>query len=407
MKRLFKIATAVALFFGVSTAANAQSVESKYPYNFFTVQGGGQVTLTHYKVMDLFTPQVAASFGRYFNSKVGARLHVQGWEIGGGFKADRYPFLQNLQMDDQKYKYKAVTGDLDLLVNMTNMICPNRQSDFFDWVLVAGFGANYGWDFDEYYAIHALKDFGNNTVGPETRKAEPWTFNGRFGTQFNFNLSKAVALGLEVDANYKNDEFNLKRNYESDWQIAAFLGLTVKFGGPKEKKPTTREITETYYVDEPYTEIVKRTRPIESTKLTNMEKVVYYKINVSDVEQGQGVDAAVKEAADLIKTDPNAKITVTGYADIQTGNPEINMRLSKERAEGVTNKLVNEHGINAGNITTSWKGDTVQPFDENDQNRCVIIKGEGNFKVTNYEEYEEKVEKFRKVEKTRTVTVTE
>ena len=414
MKRFFKIATAVALFFGVSTAANAQSVEDKYPYNFFSVQGGGQVTLTHYKIMDLFTPQVAVGFGRYFNSKVGARLHVQGWEIGGGFQADRFPFLAA----DTKYKFKAITGDLDLLMNMTNIINPNRENDFFDWVLLAGFGVNYAWDFDEFNAITQLNNAdmdptgarqggGYFYTGPMTCGTKHATFNGRLGTQFNFNLSKAVALGLEVDANYKNDEFNLKRNFDPDWQIAAFLGLTVKFGGPKEKKPTTREVIETYYVDEPYTEIVKKQRPVEGTKLTNMEKVVYYKINVSDVEQGQGVDAAVKEAADLIKTDPNAKITVTGYADVQTGTPEINMRLSKERAEGVTNKLVNEHGINANNITTNWKGDTDQPFAENDLNRCVIIKGEGVFKTTNYEEYEEKVEKFRKVEKTRTVTVTE
>ena len=267
-------------------------------------------------------------------------------------------------------------------------------------MLIAGFGVNYAWDFDEYNAI------ADPAYEPYLCGSKHATYNGRFGTQFNFNLSKAVALGLEVDANYKNDEFNLKRNFDPDWQIAAFLGLTVKFGAPK-AKPTTREITETYYVDEPYTEIVKKQRPVEGTKLTNMEKVVYYKINVSDVEQGQGVDAAVKEAADLIKTDPNAKITVTGYADVQTGTPEINMRLSKERAEGVTNKLVNEHGINANNITTNWKGDTDQPFAENDLNRCVIIKGEGVFKTTNYEEYEEKVEKIRKVEKTRTVTVTE
>ena len=58
---------------------------------------------------------------------------------------------------------------------------------------------------------------------------------------------------------------------------------------------------------------------------------------------------------------------------------------------------------NAANITTTWKGDTVQPFEENDKNRCVIITGEGKFKVTKYETYEEVIEKTRKVEKTRTV----
>jgi outer membrane protein OmpA-like peptidoglycan-associated protein len=212
-----------------------------------------------------------------------------------------------------------------------------------------------------------------------------------------------VALGLEIDANYKNDEFNLKRNYDPDWQLSALLGLTFKFGGPKKAKYV--DVVETYYVDEPYTETIQKQRPVETVQVSNIEKVVYYTINVSDVEKGQGVDAAIKEVADLIKTDPNAKIIVTGYADKETGTSEINERLSKERAEGVVSKLVNEHGINAANITAQWKGDTVQPFAENDKNRCVIVKGEGNFKVTKYETYEEKVEKTRQVEKTRTVQV--
>lgn len=393
MKRFYNIATAVALLFGVSTAANAQSVEDKYPYNFVTLQGGAQVTLTHYNLTDLITPQVAVSFGRYFNSKVGARLHVQGWEAKGGFEQGRFPGLNA----DQDYKFKAITGDLDLLMNMTNIISPNRTSDKFNWVLLAGFGVNYGWDFDEF------KNINQPEWNPYLCSSKHSTYNGRFGTQFNFNLSDALALGLELDANYKNDEFNLKRNFNPDWQISALLGLTFKFGGPKKAKYV--DVVETYYVDEPYTETIQKQRPVETVQVSNIEKVVYYTINVSDVEKGQGVDAAIKEVADLIKTDPNAKIIVTGYADKETGTPEINERLSKERAEGVVSKLVNEHGINAANITTQWKGDTVQPFAENDKNRCVIVKGEGNFKVTKYETYEEKVEKTRQVEKTRTVQV--
>ena len=415
MKRILNIATAVALFIGVSTTANAQSVEDNYPYNFVTVQGGAQMTLTHYKLTDLINPQVAISAGRYFNSKVGARLHVQGWEINGGFKADRFPFLA----EDTKYKFKAITGDIDLLMNMTNIINPNRVNDAFDWVLLAGFGVNYGWDFDEFNAITGMRNPaagepdptgvpGNRGgycyyTGPITCQKNHATFNGRLGTQFNYNISKSLAVGLELDANYKNDEFNLKRNYDPDWQISALLGLTFKFGGPKKAKYV--DVVETYYVDEPYTETIQKQRPVETVQVSNIEKVVYYTINVSDVEKGQGVDAAIKEVADLIKTDPNAKIIVTGYADKETGTPEINERLSKERAEGVVSKLVNEHGINAANITTQWKGDTVQPFAENDKNRCVIVKGEGNFKVTKYETYEEKVEKTRQVEKTRTVQV--
>ena len=386
MKKMISKIAAVALLFGVSTAAMAQTVEDNYPYSFIGLQGGAQVTFTNQKFTDLITPQAALSFGRYFNSKVGARVHVQGWQIKSAIT--------------DTYKFNAITGDIDLLMNLTNIINPLRTSDKFDWVLLAGFGVNYGWDFDEFNEQNNALAINPN---PFICSSKHSCFNSRLGMQFNFNLSDKLALGLEVDGNMKNDEFNLKRNYNPDFQVQALIGLTYKFGQPAKKR--VKEVVETYYVDEPYTEMVKKQRPIETVEVSKMEKVVYYMINVTDVEQGQGVDVAIKEAADLIKTDPNAKIFVTGYADVQTGNAEINERLSKERAEGVANKLVNEHGINAANITIDWKGDTVQPFAENDKNRCVIIKGEGNFKVTKYETYEEPVEKTRRVEKTRTITV--
>ena len=386
MKRIKNILAAVALLMGVSTAVQAQGVEDSYPYNFISLQGGAQTTFTNHKFTDLITPQVALSAGRYFNSKVGARLHLQGWQIKSAIT--------------DTYKFNAITGDIDLLMNMSNIINPNRSCDKFDWVLLAGFGVNYGWDFDEFNTQNNALAINPNPYLCGTKHS---SYNTRLGMQFNYNLSDKLALGLEVDGNMKNDEFNLKRNYNPDFQVQALIGLTYKFGQPAKKR--VKEVVETYYVDEPYTEMVKKQRPIETVEVSKMEKVVYYMINVTDVEQGQGVDVAIKEAADLIKTDPNAKIFVTGYADVQTGNAEINERLSKERAEGVANKLVNEHGINAANITIDWKGDTVQPFAENDKNRCVIIKGEGNFKVTKYETYEEPVEKTRRVEKTRTITV--
>ena len=72
---------------------------------------------------------------------------------------------------------------------------------------------------------------------------------------------------------------------------------------------------------------------------------------------------------------------------------------AQKRAEGVTNKLVNEHGIDASRIKSDSKGDTVQPFEENDKNRCVIVTGEGTFKVTTYEEVEVEKQTTKKVKK--------
>ena len=77
--------------------------------------------------------------------------------------------------------------------------------------------------------------------------------------------------------------------------------------------------------------------------------------------------------------------------------------LLQKRAQGVVDKLVNEYGIDASRIKADSKGDTVQPFLENDKNRCVIVTGEGTFKVTTYEEIEVEKQTTKKVEKQVTV----
>ena len=67
----------------------------------------------------------------------------------------------------------------------------------------------------------------------------------------------------------------------------------------------------------------------------------------------------------------DVNITVTGYADVQTGNKTINWDLSQRRANKVKAYLVGK-GIDASRITVDYKGDREQPFTQNDLNRCVI-----------------------------------
>jgi len=74
---------------------------------------------------------------------------------------------------------------------------------------------------------------------------------------------------------------------------------------------------------------------------------------------------------ELLGNHKDVNITVTGYADVQTGNERINMDLSQRRANKVKAYLVGK-GIAADRISTDYKGDNEQPFAQNDLNRCVI-----------------------------------
>ena len=72
-----------------------------------------------------------------------------------------------------------------------------------------------------------------------------------------------------------------------------------------------------------------------------------------------------------LKENENANVVLTGFADAKTGTPKRNMELSVSRAEIVKDALV-KLGVNSERITVEGKGDTIQPFSENDANRVVI-----------------------------------
>ena len=64
---------------------------------------------------------------------------------------------------------------------------------------------------------------------------------------------------------------------------------------------------------------------------------------------------------EYMEKNPAAKVNVTGYADKETGNPVINLKLSEARAKNVAEAL-KAKGISSDRIAIDFKGDTVQPY---------------------------------------------
>ena len=364
-------------------AGAVQAQEGVKSFSFVEAQGGVQLTSTDAKMDKLITPTAALSFGHYFTPVVGARLHVNAWESKSGY-------------NDQFYKWKYVTPDLDLLLNLSN-IFSKKQVHALNVILLGGVGLNYAWDNDDLKGLNLPAN-----ATPLAWDKNRLSHNLRAGLRVETNQAKRLGLSLEVNANSLSDRFNSKTNNSDDWMFTAMLGLSFRFNQKSAApKYITKmvEIVDTIEVDEPYVtkEIVKRPKEVKEKK--NMNEAIFFKIAQSDADKAAGVDEAIKKVADLMKTSDDAVFTVTGYADKGTGTPKINAKYAKLRAEDVTKKLVDEHGIDASRIKTDSKGDTVQPFEENDKNRCVIITGEGTFKVTVYEDVEVEKKETRKVKK--------
>ena len=389
MKTKNLLTAAVALL--MAGAAQAQT-NTWTSYSFVEAQGGVQLTSTNAPMDKLITPTAALSFGHYFTPVVGARLHVNAWQSKSG-----------LASTEQYYKWKYVTPDLDLLVNLTNLF--GKGSDHsLNVILLGGVGLNYAWDNDE------LKDLNlpANTM-PLAWDKNRLGHNLRAGLRLETNQAKPFGVSLEVNANSLDDRFNSKTNDADDWMFTAMLGLNFRFGHKKAAPryvTKTIEVIDTFEVDEPITIKVKEKQPKTKTETKHMKmnEAIFFKIRESDANAASGIDEAIKKVAELMKCSDDAMFTVTGYADKGTGSAKMNKKYAKQRADDVAKKLVEQYGLDAKRLKTDSKGDTVQPFEENDKNRCVIVTGEGTFRITTTEMVEVEVEKqsTKKVQKTKT-----
>ena len=352
---------AMAIGTGVAYAGEGNSEKDyrPYPHMFFGLNGGAQVSFTHYDFSKLITPSYGVSFGAYFNPVIGARLHVSGYENKGGIKSL-----------NETYDFNTVTGSADLLLNVTNMFRSDKDR-VFNLILLGGVGLAGAWDNDDFHAL-AAKAAENYPMAWQDRRL---SHNVRLGMQLDFNIAKHFGLNLELAANNRADRINSKTTDRNDWAATASLGLIFKFGQKKTEKMAEEPVpvaeewatrTDTVWYDD----ITYRDVPEKVTYEDN----IYYKIRLSEPDPS----SKIQKIADFVKAHKNCSVQVTAYADKATGTPELNMQYSKERAEKVVAALV-KAGVSRSVITSEYKGDTVQPFAENDKNRVAIVKvtGEG------------------------------
>ena len=104
---------------------------------------------------------------------------------------------------------------------------------------------------------------------------------------------------------------------------------------------------------------------LEETKVE-----VFFAISSSEIRPTE--EAKLSTFANWMKSHHTATATITGYADKGTGNAAINERLSKQRTASVMKMLTEKFGIAASRLSSDYKGDIVQPFQNNDSNRVVI-----------------------------------
>ena len=372
IKRILFAALLAAGCFNAS-AQTTQTVDAFNHHWYLQAQGGAQYTLGEVDFGDLLSPNVQVGVGYLFNPVLGVRLSVNGWQSKGGtdytYSAPDYALY--------KWKWNYVAPMLDATLDLTNLIGGYKPRLVSVGVL-GGLGANIGWHNDDAQGINAQMVANGRISQRPMRYLWDGTkvrFAGRVGAFVDFHVWKRVDLGIEINANTLSDHYNSKKAGNSDWYFNALAGVRVHLG--KLTKQVTKEnpcgeIVVEKIVEKPVEKIVYRDR--EVAKREALRKDIFFTIRNTNVSSSEM--PKVEDIAAYLNKYPEAKVVITGYADKGTGNAKINERLAKKRSEIVADLLKNKFGIASSRISIDSKGDTVQPFEQNDLNRVSICIAE-------------------------------
>ncbi len=380
----YKILIVASMLFGIGTTMLAQSTytdkaNNEYQFKkhaFLNLQGGAQYTLGEAKFDKLLSPNVQLGLGYQFSPVFALRLQANGWQSKGGWNGYELARTGNPYTADYKFNY--VAPGLDLMFNLSNLFCGWNPNRVFNVTAFLGGGANIAWKNDEVNAIaKTLKNLDNYQLQNlwEGTKVQPY---GRGGVELAFRLSDAVSFLVEGNANILSDKYNSKKADNPDWYFNALAGFRINLGktykkveAPAPEPAPVQEYVEPTPAPTPAPEVKEE---VVEKKVEPFRRDVFFLINSAKIRNSEA--GKIQEMVDYLNANPNAKVSVTGYADAGTGNNRINDRLARLRAQIVVKTLKEKYNIPADRIISDSKGSRVQPFAVNNKNRVTICIAE-------------------------------
>ena len=274
---------------------------------------------------------------------------------------------------------KYFTIHEDVIFNLSNL--------FF------GYNEKRVWNLSIYPGIgftHRMAHDGNYDLTYHLGVINTW----RVAKHWNIFLDVNAMLTEGTQLAYGEGVYHEWKNYDKwslrhwDKLINAELGVTYNLGKCTwEKAPDVDALVKNYQGQIGDLEASLKEQQDENARLRNLlskqntgndgaAKVVtkkevvstaasvFFDINSSKIASRKDL-INVQEIADYAKAN-GSNVVVTGYADSQTGNTEINQRLSEERAKAVADELV-KMGVDSSKITTKSEGgvDVLSPYSYN------------------------------------------
>jgi outer membrane protein OmpA-like peptidoglycan-associated protein len=282
------------------------------------------------------------------------------------------------------YRFQYGQLSADFTVDLASLIAGFDHQRVFSPYLFAGIGGAYGFNNEEATALAG-----------KYSAAFPYVWDkkafvvGRLGAGVDFWLTKAIALGIEGNANMFSDKLNSKeagKGLLADWQFDLLAGVKFRLGD--NTRPSAVYAAQVAAAEAAAAAAAALAAEKAAAEKAAAEKAaaekaaaeraalcaensqhVYFTIGSSYIRKSE--DAKIVALAEWLKANPDFTVSLVGYADRETGTAKGNLELSKKRSAVVAARLV-KLGVEESRIATDYKGDTVQPFQVNEKNRVVV-----------------------------------
>lgn len=381
MKRNAVLAFLCALFLGqVAMAQQAQQeityVEdpsqgylfNKFKDNWFVT---GELGVGFYlspgdserKWSNRMSPAASIYVGKWFSPSLGLRAGVN-WLQSKGLSST--PNGAGIEKNDNlvdgmyKQKFSEIGPVFDVMLDLTNTIWGYKPGRKYNLVTYLGGGMYFSYS----KAYDQTADGGFDYDGWEYNNDRVITLRAGVINSYKINEKIQLSLDLRYSAidNHKDEPGESWNKTAHD--IQAYLGVSYLFKKREWNAPIVPVCPEPENCDalrerlqaadariadleQQLKDCLEKPVPVAAVAKKAPLTTIYYPKNVFRLTKKDVI--LLTAVADVMKSNPDKKYILTGWADNYTGNDQINTRLRNNRVEGVKKQLVKQ-GVNADQL---------------------------------------------------------
>lgn len=350
------------------------------------IQGGGVTPAHGHKFFGDLRPVVGVTVAKEitpifgiaaeFNTNLSARHNLMG------------PTGKRNGLDAHKFFDASNLSGL-LRVNVMNLINDyTGEPGLIDVKAVFGFG----WGHEYWCGAHNDRNFLTSKAGIDlginigadkawqinVKPAYVWSLtDGRYASEYDNKLAH-IELLAGITYKFKNSNGTHNFTLVKEYDQAEVDGLNAKINdlrnqlGAKDQKIAADAAAIKKLQDELNACRNKKVEPApaaSSKTVKSLESNVFFAQGKSVISAAQQPN--VERVASFLKSHPNAKVSIIGYASPE-GGKAINDKLSEARAQAVKNQLIKKYKIDASRIVEAKGCGVGDVFSEPTWNRVAI-----------------------------------